>query len=223
MRGSESDGEGVWRESAAFNVTIEDYRAAFAAALATDTTPLPPFGRTMRAAAFRAWWAGSGAAAVGGLFLVWPAIRGGEVFYEAGMALHMLAIAGVGALVVVPLALFAGVMDARHKRGWRGNFARDHTQWKVPTRLRIRWNDKSLMLVGSAGFGSFAWGGLYGWLDRADRLILFTAMLDPVPVPHAALAPGDLDSLRALLTAAEVPADWQANRGGTQHLQRVFR
>jgi hypothetical protein len=79
--------------------------------------------------------------------------------------------------------------------------------------MRVRWNGAALMLAGERGFGSFAWNGLYAWFDAADELVIFTAMLGPVPIPHAALAADDLDDLRTRLAGAEVPQTWEPLTG----------
>ncbi|MES2442612.1 MAG: hypothetical protein V4574_07255 [Pseudomonadota bacterium] len=121
------------------------------------------------------------------------------------------------------IALLLGLINIWTQLTARRHFPRAHAEWKRPTRMRVRWNDATLMIAGAQGFGSFAWNGLHAWLDAPGELVVFTGMFDPVPIPHGALAADDLANLRAQLAAAEVPAAWTALSAQQQGLKRVFR
>lgn len=217
---SASDAGGEWRESAAFDVAVADYRRAFALAIASDPSKGPSRSAVLRAFA--------------GPLLIWLTI-GVAALILVGVLFRLRGVSSLGSVGMVrdtatPMLLGMGVMGLALGlfRAWVLITARRHfpvagAERKRPTRMRVRWNDSLLVRAGAQGFGSFAWTGLYAWLDTPDELLLFTAMLDPLPIPHAALAPGDLDDLRARLTGAQVPAAWKALSAQQRGLRQVFR
>ena len=218
-RGAET-GE-AWRESAAFDVTVADYRRAYALGIASVDAPLPRFWRLLWQSARWYWGRLMGvAAAVAALCAAYFML-----LTDPGITavVDALAIGAKAALVMTGLALALAGSNAWNAWSSYRHFPRLQAQWKRPTRMRVRWNATALVLAGEAGFGSFAWHGLFAWIDAPDTLVVFTAMRDPVPIPHAALAAGDLDDLRQRLTAAEVPAEWSWHGDRMGGLQRVFR
>jgi hypothetical protein len=209
------------RESAAFDVTPADYRRAFALAIASEGGRDPSFWAVFFARAWRWWQWGLAFAIAGGALWIGFEYRDDEPLLGAGW--QALVIAGKLVLAMTPPALLLAALGAGSASGWRKRFPKQAAAWKRPTRMRILWNEATLMRAGAHGFGSFAWGGLHAWLDAPDELVVFTAMYDPIPIPHAALAPDDLVNLRALLRAAEVPRAWAALSARQRGLLRVFR
>lgn len=215
-RGEEAE---AW-ESAPFAVNAEDYRRAFAWAVATLPQP-PPFRGEWMHRAVRAWIAGS---LIG---LLGAAVWGVQAFADYRMApwqgvAEIGRIAGGAALLMVPAALIVSLYQSWDARGWRRRFPRERAAWKRPGRMRIRWSDAGLVLAGQEGFGSVGWNRLHTWIDAPDALVIFTAPFDPVPVPHAALGTDGLDDLRHRLHAAEVPQAWRPMSGEALGLKRVF-
>lgn len=213
--------ESAWRESAAFDVTIADYRRAFALGVASDRRPAPPFWPIFRQAAWRLWRWALAFAIFGGL--AWLGYRYDPDEPIRGLAWEALVLAGHVLLPVTPVVLLMAGAQAWNLSRWRRGFPERQAAWKRPARMRVRWNDAALVRAGTHGFGSFAWAGLHSWIDAPDELVVFTAMLDPIPIPHAALTAGDLADLRVRLAGAEVPDVWMAMSARQQGLLRVFR
>jgi hypothetical protein len=213
--------EDAWRESAAFDVTPEDYRRAFALAIASEGGRDPSFRAVFLRRAWTWWQWALGLAILGGA--LWVAYQYSDDEPLRGTAWEALVIAGKVTLLMTPAALVLAAADAARASGWRRRFAAEQAAWKRSTRMRVRWNETAFMRTGAQGFGSFAWTGLHAWLDAPHALVVFTAMHDPIPIPHGALAPDDLVNLRALLRAAEVPEAWTALSAQQRGLRRVFR
>lgn len=216
--------EGEWRESAAFDVTVADYRAAFALAAASDRTPPEPYRHALRRTLGPNLFLGGLIGVLAGIALISQESSADPMDSGAMAALgNAIWGAGIGMALVVPVVLLLAAFGHWDARRWRRRFPRQQAEWKRPRRLRVRWGDTGLMVAGSEGFGSVAWPMLYGWLEGRGVLVIFTDMLEPVPIPHAALAPGDLDDLRARLAGAGIPPGWSLQAEETRALRRVFR
>lgn len=222
-RGEGSGGErgGGVRESAPFAIGVEDYRRAFALAMASWVVPEPSFGTRLKTKFAQPW--------VGPLLIVTvPAVAGGAAFQQlhpfympllAEMILSMVVLFGAGWIASLLLIL---VFQAWDEGGERRRFPRQQAAWKRPQRLRMRWDTTGLMLAGEEGFSSLGWSALHAWIDAPGELVIFTAMRDPVPVPHAALTRQELDDLRRRLTEREVPAAWYPDSEDAAGLKQVF-
>lgn len=214
-----SEQDDSWRESASFDVSPEACRAAFERAVASDSTPQPRVWPELRRTAIRTALVVTGILILGlGVHLL-PAFEAESfesldygIFYGAALA----------ELVIVPIAILLSWRQVYYARNWRKHQPALWAQYKRPRRLRIRWNAKSLMVVSREGFVTYGWTSVHAALDERQELLLFPEMLDPVPVPHAALAPGDLEDLRARLAEGEVPGHWQLQADETRSLKRVF-
>ena len=203
------------RESATFDVSIADYRRAFALAVAAWPDPIPPFAARVRARLEMDWRVRAVLlASLGALALGWLVPFPGRT----GQLLWLGGVIGAGTAALTLLLALVGAWD---DRGMRRRFPREQAAWKCPQRMRIRWDDSGLTLAGREGFGSFGWHMLFSWIDAADELVIFTGMRDPVPVPHAALARDDLEDLRRRL--AVVPQGWRLASDEDQRLTRMFR
>ncbi len=217
-RRGEEEGAG---ESAPFAATVEDYRRAFAYAIATLPEAPPPTLRARLASARDYWVVGSLVGLLGSaVWAINSIFRFGMAPWEVVLEVGPAAI-GV-ALAMAPAALIVSQVQNWDARGWRRRFPRERAAWKRPGRMRIRWSDTGLVVAGQEGFASFGWNLIHAWIDAPAMLVIFTGVYDPVPLPHAALAPEALDDLRRRLHAAGVPQQWRPMSGEALGLKRVF-
>lgn len=208
------------RESAAFDVSTEDYRRAFALAMASWPEPVPRYGLRLR---YRLALDQRNTKLL--ILLVAGAAFASRfsVDFIAQTLAPALAFAVKAACVtfagLVLIAVYGAWDDGRSRK----RFPKERAAWKRPQRMRVRWDAAGLTLAGQEGFGNVAWRTLHAWLDAPGELVIFTAPYDPVPVPHAALGEGDLEDLRICLTGADVPRAWQPMSDADQRLKQVFR
>lgn len=229
MDGERRSGAEAARESAAFDVTVEDYRRAFAYAIATSPEPRAPRLSELLAEMKLYWLVGAGvgvlSAALWAFFSIAPygdAAWSLESPHLRKLLFDLLRLTGTVVVVMVPVGLLTASALTWDARGARRRFPAERAAWKRPGRMRVGWGEAGLVLVGEEGFGSFGWNQLHAWLDAPGELVIFTGVYDPVPVPHAALAADDLDDLRHRLFAAEVPQAWRPMSGEELGLKRVF-
>lgn len=229
MGGERWKGPGdLGRESAAFDVSVEDYRRAFALAIESWPGREPSFGSRLLARLRAAWLPPLLLGGFAFLAIVAPpllampdhvatALRDTEWLGEAFWLSAKLA------GIMAGFMLLGGLYSAWDEGGLRKRFPKERAAWKRPQRMRIRWDSAGLTLAGQEGFGNFAWRTLHCWIDAPGELVIFTAPNDPVPVPNTALGEGDLEDLRVCLRGAEVPEEWLPMSDGDRQLKQVFR
>lgn len=221
MDGERGGAEDAQRESAAFDVSVEDYRRAFAWAIAT-VPQAPPPTLAQRFAAARAYWVVGTIVGVLGS-VVWAVnnmVRFAMPPWE--VAVEVVPVTLGVALAMMPAALAVSVFQNWDARGWQRRFPRERAAWKRPGRMRISWDAAGLMLTGPEGFRSFRWNMIHAWLDAPEVLVIFTAPFDPVPVPHGTVSADDLNDLRHRLHDAGAPQYWQSLSSEVLGLKRVF-
>ncbi len=216
-RGGSSDR----RESDAFDVTVADYRRALELAVADGRPEEPPILQWLVASALERWriYAGLIALITLSAVLVRRAQTGSLMTgLQWGAGAFMLAIPAF--ILLAAIIALAGIVH--YRLTWR-HLPRAYAQWKRPGRRRVQWNETTLIVSGSEGFGSYAWRDLHGWIATDAGLILYLDQYEPLPIPAAALGEGRGEALIARLMAAEVPQGWRYRTDEQRVLARAFR